>query len=207
MSDGLMVERKNFVDILVIEDDHNSKWAAFKAISKYANGGLSAETLADAKYVIDQMMGVGNDIDVILSDVHFPLEVGEEPVANVSAVLELCKTTGAALCFITKIDKSGMPGDGNIISLKATSPGRILKTELELPDGASEHEIFERLKTTESTFVRSASKTPEIWGMALQMALNARTKPTPVGRAVRAVKKLGLDVRAESGMLKVLPKK
>lgn len=207
MSDELMVEGKSRLSVLVIEDNAEFAGNAMRAL---AEGTLIlgfAKTLEEAKELIK-----ANKYDAILSDVHFPVKDGEEPSANVREVLFMCLDTGTPVCFVTRADHHGMLdlGDEGYVSLKATTQGRVLQTQLKMSrkgGDASEAGIFRSLETTESENVRSGSKTQEIWSRALSMALNARTKPTSIGMAMRKVGEIGLGVVADNGMPRVVPKK
>jgi CheY-like chemotaxis protein len=205
MAEGLMVEEKSTLTILVIED--NPKFAENAMEGLRGHAIVAVNTLEMAKELAKDIK-----FDVILSDVHVPRKDGEEPAAIVSEVLEICRNTGAPVCFVTMADHHGLLdlGDEGYVSLKATTQGRILQSEMENwanDAGNSEAEIFRSLKTASGENLRAGSKTPEIWSRALSMALNAMTKPTAIGNAMRKVGELGLDVVADKGLARVVPKK
>ncbi len=203
MADELMVEEKSRLSILLIED--NAGFAANAEVALKGHDVTWAPSLHEAMNKIFR-----GKFDVIISDVHVPVHEGKEPVAIVSEVLAMCLGSGSPVCFVTRADHHGMLdlGDEGYVSLKATTRGRVLQTHMETAKARpSNTELFRKLKTTESENIKSGTKTPEIWGRALEMARNAMAKPTAIGRAARQVGKLGLDVRIENGMPKVIPRK
>lgn len=210
MSDGLMVEEKCMFTVLVIEEDQDSRLNALEAVGKRAMGINIVGTLAEARQFTELLKEDDGrtGYDAILCDIRFPRDDGQEPSVNVSAVLELCRTTGVPVCFVTKADPNGMPGDGGYVILKATTQGRVLQSELEaLNGGYSEEETFRKLLTTEICFVKSGSKSPLIWGLALQMALNAGTRPTIMGKAMREARKTGLELIPAKGAPRAVPRR
>jgi len=203
MAEELMVEEKSRPKILIIED--NPEFAANAKKALEGNLIFLTTTLREAKELAKDI-----EFDFILSDVHVPVREGQEPTAIVSEVMRICTRSGMPVCFVTKADHHGILdlGDEGYVSLRATTQGRVLTTRMKLAgNGQSEADLFRNLNTAESRNIKSGSKTPDIWRMALAMAENAGAKPTPVGRAIRQVGKIGLDVTVEKGMPKVIPRR
>ncbi|MBU0527366.1 response regulator [Candidatus Micrarchaeota archaeon] len=204
MAEELMVEEKSRLTILVIED--NKEFGANALSALKGNVVFLATTLVEAKELAKDIK-----FDTILSDVHVPERDGMEPEAIVAAITDICLATGTTVCFVTKADHHGILdlGDEGYVSLRATTQGRALMTKMKSSknNATSEADLFRNLETTESKNIKSGSKTPEIWNKALAMALNAKTKPTSVGRAIRQVGKIGLGVINDGVMPKVIPRK
>jgi CheY-like chemotaxis protein len=154
------------------------------------------------------------DIDFILSDVHFPEAQGQEPKANVAAIIEKAYEKDIPLCFVTKADHHGLLdlGDEGYVSLKAITLGDIAHTRMELAkpgEVLDDKGLFRKIKASESKNLRTGDKTPEVWNKALEILRNASTKSNPLGGAIKQVRRtIGLDVTFKDGMPRLaLPKK
>ena len=207
----LMVEEKSRLSVLVIEDNEHFGGNAGLVCQRDSRVRCFSVIgdLQRAKEIFGLKMKSKAPFDVILSDVHVPEREGEEPRPIISEILDICRSSGTPVCFVTRADHHGMLelGDEGFVSLKATTQGRALKTQMELGEKADAAELFRKLKTTESRIIRSDGKGAEVWEAALQMAMNARAKPTPLGMAVRKVGKLGLEVTSHNGMPRIVPKR
>ncbi|MBU0532163.1 response regulator [Candidatus Micrarchaeota archaeon] len=202
MDDLLLFESRSRFTVLVIED--NAQFAANALEALKGHDVIVVETLDDAAEAIGK-----NKIDFVLSDVHFPEKSGGKPEAQVSKMLTFAYETATPVCFVTQADHHGLlnTNEGHV-SLRALNIADILLTMLEISRDNQEKpeaELFRQLTASETTTIRSDAKTPAIWEMAFQMAQNVTIKTRSIGLAVMKVRGLGLDVKADNGLPKVVP--
>ncbi len=203
MSDGLMTEEKSRPSILVIEDSPK--------FGRNAREGLKGCQVTLVTTLDDAMKALRDGkFDFVLSDVHFPESKSKRPKANVSEMLNLAYKHDIPLCFVTKADHHGMIdlGDEGRVSLMAVTVGDIATTFMDpsvLQKKPDEKDLFRQMKTSARDKIRSSSKTPETWGRALELVRNASANPSPITRAIKKIRGIGLDVAVKNGMAKVVP--
>lgn len=207
MADPLMEKRSRPL-VLVIEDNPVFLGNAVAALRDYEV--VPAMDLGQALRALRTM-----EIEIILSDVHFPESQGGAPKAHAGAIFEEAYARGIPVCFVTRADHHGMLelGDEGYISLKALALGDMAATKMELSRKAEEpdeRQLFRALKPSQSKNIKAGDKSADIWSMALEMARSAALKPNPIGGAIRQFRKLGLgaDIGFKDGAPRmVLPKK
>lgn len=201
-----LIEEKSRPKVLVIEDNPEFLGNALTALRDFE--AVPAMDLEQARRAIATASP-----DYILSDVHFPDKAGDEPRANVKAILEEAYDRGIPVCFVTKADHHGLLdlGDEGHVSLKAVTLGDIASTRMEIGrsgEEPDERQLFRKMKATESRNLRASEKTIEVWSTALDILRNAATKPNPLGGAIAQVRKtLGVDVGFKGGVPKLIPPK
>lgn len=183
--------------VLVIEDNPEFLQNAVEGLKEFCTV-MTAQTLDEAREIMRQ-----GAVRILLSDVHFPASKGEEPEANVSAVLELAWEHDVPVCFVTRADHHGHldQGDEGFVSLKALELGDIgatrMKVAREKRQGypvVGEARLFGCLHSECKKRIFAEGKDAEVWREALQLARNAVAKAGPLAFSIRAVRKIGMDV-------------
>jgi|GEM_PF-2996183 len=204
-----MIEDKSRLKILVIEDKMEFGGNALEALDNH-DVTLATNLEAAMKIGLEVCEGRRPRFDFILSDVHFPVNDGEEPRANVSKVLDIARALHIPVCFVTQADHHGLLdlGGEGYIALRALDSGRMFLTEMNIQrEGRKpcESELFRDLEGKGEN-IKSSSKTPDVWRKALQMVQNLSIKPGSVTAAMRKVRKVtGLDTVAEGRVPKLAP--
>ncbi len=206
----VMLEQKSRLSILVVEDNAEFSKNAVEGLLKENNLSLVG-TLEDAmELCFEAGQGRRAKFDFILSDAHVPVKHGSEPVPVVSEIVHLAYGSSIPLCFVTRADHHGLIDEdhGDHITLKAAGSGDIAVSLLKISavKEPSQKEVFRLLEGANES-VKSDSKSPEIWGKALQMLQNRSTRSSPLGIAINKMRETGVDVRFEDGMPRVIPAK
>ena len=204
-SDGLMVEEKSRLSILVIEDNPEFGRNAMEALK-----GHDVTLVTTLHEALDTT--INRKFDFILSDVHFPIKSGRDSEAIVREVLNMGFKSDTPVCFVTKADHHGLVemGDEGYVSLRAATVGMIASTFIETSrskEEITEADLFRKMKVSKSENVKADSKTPEIWSRALEMLRNVSANPCSLTRAIKKVRGIGVDVEIKDGMPKVVPSK
>jgi len=201
-ADGLMVEKKSRLTILVVEDNHEFGLNALSALS--GHDVFLATNLEEAVASIARFKP-----DFVLSDVHFPSELGTKPAENIVPLMHAALEACVPVCFVTQADHHGLTErDEGFVSIKPLTIGNLTETLMELTrTGADKaRKAFSSVKSAKTETVRTSAKTPEIWGRALDAVRDAcEQKQSPVALAIKKVRELGLDVGVDRGLPVVKP--
>ncbi|MBD3210710.1 hypothetical protein GF318_04995 [Candidatus Micrarchaeota archaeon] len=200
-SEGLMVEGKSRLTVLVIEDNGQFGDNAMEALKGHR--AMLATTLDDALMVLNSI-----EVDAVLSDVHFPANHGDKARENILPVMMIALEKNIPLSVVTGADHHGNPEnqDEGFVALSAFTPDQLL---LSLSSPAEKNcPLMRNLAASDSITIRSDSKTPKIWGRSLDMLMNACARPkSGLGMAMKQVRKLGLSVTAKDGVPRVTLRK
>lgn len=203
-----MVEENSRLSILVIEDNPEYGRNALQGLK-----GHNVVLAASLHAALDILVEMGNRrplFDCIISDVHVPVDEGEEPRSLVSVLLNLAYGNEVPVCFVTRADHHGMLdlGDEGYVSLVAMDFSAISQSLLEKgrKEGMSEQELFRSLKSSARENLKTSSKSPEIWARALQMLQNCSARASPLAGAIRQVRSIGLDVGFGGLVPRVVPR-
>jgi CheY-like chemotaxis protein len=198
--DGLMTEKKSKYTILVVEDNHDFALDALKAVSEKGHYPILATNLEEAIPAVGRLKP-----DFILSDVHFPTELGGEPVENITLLMQTALEANVPICFVTRADHHGLTErDEGYVSIKPLTMSDLMQTLMTLtqPNADKTKKAFSSVQSTDPLAMKADAKTPEIWGMAFERLLNAcAQKPRPIELAIRAVSAtVGVTVGVENGL-------
>lgn len=202
--DSLMVEER--LSILVIEGDPEYGSNALEALRGH-DVALATSMHEAMDIVLEVGLNQRPQFDLIMSDVHVPVQPGEEPSSIVSTVMSIVYGGDIPVCFVTKADRNGLLdlGDEGYISIVAMDFTKVVETLLHKKGQRSENELFRDLKASAKEKIKADSKTPEVWALALQMIQDCSMKPSRVAGAIKP--KRGLDVLFKGLVPKAVPRK
>ncbi len=203
--DGLMVERKSRYRILVVEDNPEFMENALRAIAGKGHDALPATNLEEVLH-LERLK-----LDFILSDVHFPNELGGEPVENIVPLMHAALEANVPICFVTQADHHGLTeSDQGYISIKPLTISDLLQTLMTLrqPNADKTKKAFSSVQSTDSMVIEAGAKTREIWETAFERLQNVcAQKPRPIELVIRTVRETaGVKVGVENGLLVLRPR-
>ena len=202
-AEGLMLEAKSRLSILVVEDNRKN--------IENAVLGLRGHDVVVAKTMMEVTDSViKKKFDYILSDVRFPYAQGHKPIAIISEILTIAFQADSPVVFLMN-ENSGIlqkPGIRSVM-LKACSISDASATLMHISrhKKSSEEELFKTLRFSRYEVVAADCKTPEVWKTALDMIRNVNANPDQMDRLIRKVKGSGLGVEIKDGTMHVVATK
>jgi CheY-like chemotaxis protein len=195
-ADGLMIERKSRLTILVVEDNHEFGLNALAALP--GHDIFLATNLEEAVASLARFKP-----DFVISDVHFPAELGGKPAENIVPLMHAALEANVPICFVTQADHHGLTErDEGFIAIKPVTISGLTQTLMELTRPNQDTlKAFHTVKSDNSATLKACEKTPEIWARALDMLRNACAKASPLELAIRKVREtVGVRVGVEKGL-------